>query len=271
MFSAIAASGQAGMAVNLLASASAMPADRRVRPAAAPVRLGADEPAEPADGPMLICVPSVGPAGAAEFLGFARAAGQPVTVLPLPGFDVRAYRPESFGELVEHLAEATRLAAGNRPFVLIGRSSGGLLAHALTELLERRHHAPDGLVLLDTYERDLMFSEDWLASLIVTALDRLLDHLDPDAQRDALLTVGTYLRLLHGRPPAPLRTRSLLLAAADPVPGMPADGWRATRSVPHDRVEVPGDHFTMLDQHAAETAGALSRWLAAQPTGTRRA
>jgi thioesterase domain-containing protein len=44
---------------------------------------------------------------------------------------------------------------------------------------------------------------------------------------------------------------------------MPEDGWRASREVPHDRVEVPGDHFTMLDEDVAETAAAVSRWLSA--------
>jgi thioesterase domain-containing protein len=42
---------------------------------------------------------------------------------------------------------------------------------------------------------------------------------------------------------------------------MPTDGWRAAREAPHDRVEVPGDHFTMLDDHVAETAAAVGKWL----------
>jgi hypothetical protein len=42
---------------------------------------------------------------------------------------------------------------------------------------------------------------------------------------------------------------------------MPADGWRTSREAPHDRVEVPGDHFTMLDDHVADTAAAVGKWL----------
>ncbi|MFI6072289.1 SDR family NAD(P)-dependent oxidoreductase [Actinoplanes sp. NPDC051343] len=257
MFSAIAASGQSGLAVNLLATASAMPIERRQRPTVRPVALTTNP-----DGPLLVCLPSLSPAGAAEFLGFARAAREAVTVLPLPGFDVRPRTPASLAELIDHLAEAAEAAAGDRPFVLVGRSSGGLLAHAVAERLQDR--APAGLILLDTYERDLSrLSEDWIAALIITGLGRLQGHLDPAARRDALLTVGSYLRLFRGWRPGPVKTPSLLIAAGRPVAGMPDDSWRASREVPHDRVEVPGDHFTMLDEDVAETAAAVSRWLSA--------
>jgi thioesterase domain-containing protein/NAD(P)-dependent dehydrogenase (short-subunit alcohol dehydrogenase family) len=264
MFSAIAATGQACLAVNLLASASAMPIDKRERPGSLPIELTGRP-----GGPLLVCLPSFNPAAAAEFLAFARAAHQPVTVLPLPGFDARSRTPETLDALLDCLTDAALDAAGDRPFVLVGRSSGGLVAHAVTDRLERRDRAPDGLILLDTYERDLsLITEDWIASLIVTALGRL------EARRDTLLTVGSYLRLMRGWQPGPLRTRSLLLAAGAPVPGMPADGWKTSRTAPHDRVEVPGDHFTLLDADVAASAAAITAWLEGrgtdQPSGTRR-
>lgn len=65
------------------------------------------------------------------------------------------------------------------------------------------------------------------------------------------------MRLLRGWRPAPVGTPSLLVAAATPMADMPADGWRATRSVPHERVEVAGDHFSMLHEHADATAAAI--------------
>jgi thioesterase domain-containing protein len=131
----------------------------------------------------------------------------------------------------------------------------------VAERLERRGRPPAGLVLLDTYETDLgEVTEDWMAGLVVTGLSRLRGRLDPGAERTALLTTGAYLRLLKGWRPGPLTTPSLLVAAGTPVPAMPP-GWRVSRSVPHRRVEVPGDHFSMLDRHAADTAAAIRTWL----------
>jgi hypothetical protein len=70
---------------------------------------------------------------------------------------------------------------------------------------------------------------------------------------------------MHGWRPLPLTTPSLLVVAGKPVDGMP-DEWRTSRSVPHERAEVPGDHFSMLDQHATETAQAVRAWADALPT-----
>ncbi|WP_203836752.1 type I polyketide synthase [Winogradskya humida] len=256
LFHAIAGSGQYCMAVNLLISASALPS-RRGDEAAPPVAL-----ADSADGPVLVCLPSFGPLGVAEFLPFSRAVGGAVAVVPLPGFDARPRVPTSFDDLIAQLADLAAQAADGRPFVLVGRSSGGQLAHAVTALLERRDLRPAGLVLLDTYENDLgaVTREEWLASLLASGLSRLRDRLDPAAEQAALLAAGAYLRLMRGWHPAPLSTPSLLVGVASPVAGMPA-GWKTSRSGPHTRVEVPGDHLTMLDEQAAATAAAVRAWL----------
>jgi thioesterase domain-containing protein len=168
--------------------------------------------------------------------------------------------------MLDRLADAVTTAAGGRPYALVGRSSGGLIAHAVTGRLEERAQPPRALVLLDTYEVDLGASpEVWAAELVTTALGRLRGRLDPGAEETALLAAGAYVRLLRGWLPAPLATPSLLVAASETADGIPP-GRRAVRSVPHERVEVPGDHFTMLDAHAATTAAAIHAWLAAAAT-----
>ncbi|WP_305785647.1 polyketide synthase [Symbioplanes lichenis] len=238
------------LAVHLLVSASAAAVQGRTGGLPAPVPLSTA-----GEAPPLLCLPSFGPAGAAEFLALSRAYPGPVTVLPLPGFEDLRQLPGSRDELVARLAGAAGTA------VLVGRSSGGQLAHAVTAALEEAGRPPAGLVLLDTYEQDLgQTTEEWLARLLVTGLDRAGGHLGPAAEQTALLATGAYLRMLHGWRPGPLATPSLLIAASEPVSGMP-DDWRATRSVPHERVEVPGDHVTMLDEHAATTAAAIRAWL----------
>jgi acyl transferase domain-containing protein/acyl-CoA synthetase (AMP-forming)/AMP-acid ligase II/thioesterase domain-containing protein len=259
LFHALRMRGEHRLATRLLVSASALPIDRReeVVPQAVPLTV------DGGTGPMLICLPSLGPAAAVEFLPLARAVGGAVSVLPLPGFLDRRYVPESREALIERLADATMATAGTTSFVLVGRSSGGQLAHGTAERLEQRGCPAAGLVLLDTYERDLGdVTEEWLTGLATTGLGRLRGRVPPDAEQTALLTAGAYLRLLGGWHVTPLATPSLLVAAGEPVAGMP-DDWRTTRTVPHTRVEVRGDHFTMLEEHAATTAAAIRQWTGA--------
>ncbi len=252
LFHDLAGTGQHGLAANLLVTASAALAGNRESTPPAVVPL-----IEKDEGPLLFCLPSFGPLGVAEFRAFGQAVGAAVSVVSWPGFESLRRTPESLPTLISHLADQVSAGAAGgagRPVVVVGRSSGGLVAQALTEELERRGRGPAGLVLLDTYESDLgLDAEDWLAGLIVRGLDRL--H-----EQTALLATGSYLRLVHGWRPKAVQAPTLLVAAASPVLGMPQD-WQVTRSVPHERKEVPGDHFTMLDEHAASAAGAVRDWL----------
>lgn len=150
-------------------------------------------------------------------------------------------------------------AAGERPFVIVGRSSGGQLAHLVAAHLERAGHPAAGLVLLDTYEND-EHRDDYGVTLVADGLSRMRARLAVDGERTAMLATGLYVRLLAGWRPEPLTTPSLLVAAAEPYPGLPGT-WRAARSVPHTRVAVPGDHSTMLTVHARTTTGAVRAWL----------
>jgi hypothetical protein len=43
------------------------------------------------------------------------------------------------------------------------------------------------------------------------------------------------------------------------------DHLRVTWSRQHDTVDVPGDHFTVLEEHATTTAKAVRDWLPAMP------
>lgn len=54
----------------------------------------------------------------------------------------------------------------------------------------------------------------------------------------------------------------------EPVPGIEhertasRDDWRSSWSQPHTLVEVPGNHVTVLSEHAGSTAQAIQDWLA---------
>ncbi|MET3423586.1 acyl transferase domain-containing protein/acyl-CoA synthetase (AMP-forming)/AMP-acid ligase II/thioesterase domain-containing protein/acyl carrier protein [Actinoplanes tereljensis] len=258
LFHAILGAGRPELAVNLLISASAAPLGEDDGGVPAPVRL-----AEADDGPVLVCLPSYGPFPHLEFQAFARAAGGAVTVVPLPGFESLVSRPSSLASVTASLAEGALRAAEGRPFVLVGRSSGGHLAHLVAEHLEGAGNPAAALVLLDTYENDHDGHDNLRATLVATGLTRMRARLSPEAERTLMLAAGTYIRLLFDWRPRPLTTPSLLVAAADLLPGLPT-GWRAARSVPHTRIEVPGDHFSMLNVHARTTAAAVRAWLGAE-------
>ena len=79
------------------------------------------------------------------------------------------------------------------------------------------------------------------------------------AERDQAtdrVSAGGYLRLLTSWRPEAIRTQTVVLRAREPVPDVTAHEWR----LPHTRINVPGDHFTMLTGHAATLADAISRW-----------
>ena len=82
------------------------------------------------------------------------------------------------------------------------------------------------------------------------------------AETDRLTAMAGYLELYSGWQPAPVSAPTLFVRARDGVPGTePPAPW----SLPHSEVTVPGDHFTVLEDHARTTALAVHDWLAARP------
>ncbi|MFB6591772.1 type I polyketide synthase [Streptomyces diastaticus] len=225
-------------------------------------------------GPRLICFPAVsalsGPHEYARF-GPALQGRRPVAVLPNPGFLPGERLPADLAVSVAAQAAAVRACAGDEPYVLVGRSAGGWVAHAVAEELERAGGAPSAVVLIDTYP-----AEDGgpgLAGAEGTALSAMTaGMLDNAAQfasagTDRLTAMAGYLELYAGWRPRALAAPTLFVRAADRLPGIgPAEPWH----LPHAEITVPGDHFTMLEEHSRTTALAVDTWLSAHlGAGTR--
>ncbi|MEU6972276.1 alpha/beta fold hydrolase [Kitasatospora aureofaciens] len=142
-------------------------------------------------------------------------------LLPHPGYEGDAV-PEDVEALVRaHAASIRRL---DRPVVLLGRSTGGLVAQAVAERV-----GAEAVVLLDTHPvRD----EERLTELAARTAVRL--------DEPALAAMGAYVRLFLDRPEETAGPTTLHLRPGD----------------------VPGDHFSMLDEHVATTAEAIRTWLA---------
>ncbi|WP_425336818.1 type I polyketide synthase [Streptomyces profundus] len=221
--------------------------------------------------PRLICLPSLSAAsGPHEYARFGRSfqEAREVLALPSPGFAAHEEPPDSYETYRLLLAEAVRGAVGDEPFVLVGRSIGGCVAHAVAGALEESGPAPAGVVLIDTYPVDAGEQDGmdwWLPAMTAGTLDRI-DRFGPPLERHNLTAMGAYQRLFAGWQPKPSTVPTLLVRAAQPLPGaLPAQGpsaeWRAFWPLPHDAAEVPGDHFTVLEDHSESTAAAVADWL----------
>ncbi|MFG2129543.1 type I polyketide synthase [Streptomyces sp. NPDC048751] len=253
-----AETGKTGEFVELLGAAA------RLRPTFGPAEeAGAlSEPVQLTahdEGPVLVCLPTVlatsGPHQYARFAAGLRDR-RAVSAIALPGYLDGEPLPADRSAAIEAATRQTLAAAGERPVVLVGYSSGGLLANGVAARLAERGRPAVGLVLIDTFVFGPELTTDG-ASLFERMFARLADS---GAVTDARLTaMGGYLRLLTGWEPVDSATPILVARATEPLTGFdrpPAD-W----AYPHDVVELAGDHFTVLEEHADRTARAVDEWL----------
>jgi polyketide synthase 7 len=225
--------------------------------ASPPVRLASGE-----RPPCLICLPSaLALSGPHQFVRFARAFNgqRDVHALALPGFMDEEWLPSSLDAVLAAHGKAVVSVSDGAPFVLGGYSSGGLVAYALAEHLESIGAAPAGVVMLDTYPLEHVISKERLAGIARQMLARDGSYVGLTDRR--LLAMASYLRLLSEWQPACLQAPRLLLRASEQAQGTSPPGsdeqWQS-----YDLMHVvPGDHFTMMEDHADSTAKAVSRWL----------
>ncbi|MFF3501783.1 type I polyketide synthase [Streptomyces sp. NPDC003247] len=217
----------------------------------------------------LVCFPALTAlSGPHEYARFGQALDglRDVLAVPAPGYAPDSALPDSADAFVAIQADAVQRLVGERPFALLGRSLGGCVAHAVTAELERRGTPPAGLAMVDTYPMDtasLPGMEWWMPAMINGMVDRF-DAFDLGLSDNGLTTMGHYLRTFGPWQPRPVTTPTLLLRAEDPLPGTPADPPRDTRAfwrLPHTTADVPGDHFSVLEEHSATTAAAVEEWL----------
>ncbi|MFI6151690.1 beta-ketoacyl synthase N-terminal-like domain-containing protein [Kitasatospora sp. NPDC051170] len=204
--------GRPREAMHLLVSASwALPSSTTF-PTTTPQRLSDGE------GPAVVCFPAfVSPPG--EYGPLARHLPG-LWLLPHPGYDGGPV-PQDVDSLAR--AHAASIRQLDRPVVLLGRSTGGLVAQAVADLVPA-----EAVVLLDTHPvRD----EEHLTELAVrTAID---------LTAPALAALGAYARVFLDWNPPPTTTPTLHLRPGD----------------------IPGDHHSLLTDHAATTAQAIRTWL----------
>ncbi|WP_311314969.1 type I polyketide synthase [Streptomyces naphthomycinicus] len=231
----------------------------------APVRLTTGDAV-----PRLVCLPSpMALGGAHQYARFARhfTGRRDVLVPGVPGFGPGEALPNSVDAVLEVLVEGVRRACPDeRPYVLVGYSSGGQFAHAAAELMEKAGQPAAGVVLLDTY----LPGDDGKDDLWRQMFDGMLDR------ESALGGFGTarlaamsrYSDLIQHCLPGALTAPVLFVRPEESfATGTGADDWRATWSGEHEPVDVPGTHFTILEECAQTTATAVEAWLGDLPAG----
>ncbi|WP_084467427.1 type I polyketide synthase [Actinokineospora inagensis] len=200
----------------------------------------------------LICVPSLpAPASPEQYRQFSLTFEnqRDIAVLPLSGYRAGEPLPATREDLIAASAAAVLDHIDDSPYVLLGHSSGGWVAHEIARLLETGPHAPTGVILVDTT------ASPGPTALTSQAADtcRLVLR-DPATLNDTnLIATFRHFTLFADWTPKPLTTPTLLLRAQ--TPALPP--WPMTTTT----VDVPGTHFTVLTTSAHTTATAVDTWL----------
>nr|WP_030613359.1 type I polyketide synthase [Streptomyces achromogenes] len=234
------------------------------------------DPVRLATGPgtlRLVCLPSpMALGGAHQYARLARhfEGRRDLLVPAMPGFGPGEPLPCSVDAVLEAVVEGIRRACPDeRPYVLVGYSSGGQFAHAAAEIMEKAGRPAAGVVLLDTY----LPGDDGKDELWRQMFDGML------ARESALGGFGTarlaamsrYSDLIQHCLPGVLTAPVLFVRPTESFATGPGTGdWRALWPAEHRPADVPGTHFTILEDHAETTAEAVEAWLTDGPAaGTR--
>jgi surfactin synthase thioesterase subunit len=223
-----------------------------------------------ADGPapeLLVCVSGLTAGGGPH--EFARLAAplrgaRRVAAVPVLGYGRGELLPATPEVALDWQAQGVLDHAQGAPVVLFGHSGGALLAHRLAVRMAELGFAPAALILADVYALDDPLMVEWNTELSEGVFDRVEQFVAMDDSR--LTAMAWYGNLFWTNPSPETRFPTLLLRASQPL-REPADGrdWRSTWKAADDVVDVPGDHFTMMAEHAGTTARAVHRWIGELP------
>ncbi|WP_228122192.1 type I polyketide synthase [Saccharothrix syringae] len=251
------------MALRFLASYAlpSYPTTDRARHALPPTRL-ATGPAEA----VLVYVPGYLALGDPTPTGLAGclAGEHDLFALNHPGFRDGHPIPDDVGTLVDTHADTVRELAAGRPFVLVGHCVGGAVAHALGARLAAGGHAPAGVVLLETHHGPDTREDARALALVAADAHRPAELYEDYVEDSAVLAGGGYARIFDRWHPEPSPVPTALLRGR-PTPGMlaidPDRDWRPRWPLPHEAVDVPGDHDSVIAEDAATTAATISGWI----------
>lgn len=214
------------------------------------------------DQPELYCVAPFLPMGVFEYTDFAAQFQQQrnVWVLPNPGFAAEQRLPGHIGQVLNYYQYAIAQSSNHHPFVLVGHSGGGMLAHLLAAHLESQGIRPVALVLIDSYPPGSMTPE--FRRSLMLSLGSLWSTMPPADQQ--MIASAWYQQLLACQTLPPVSAPAMLIRCRDPLPALQTSVgqiWQTQWPNAAITVDVPGDHFSIIHQHSDITAAQIRQWL----------
>jgi surfactin synthase thioesterase subunit len=224
--------------------------------------------------PHIICFPSlIALPGEIQYVRLASCFQgiNDLSVVVAPGYQPNEPLASSIDALTEVLAEATLQCAQDKPFTLLGYSSGGYLAHAVGAHLEARGAQPMSIVLLDPLIPNSMSHQLHKAMMYEFVVRQPMFAANFDDNEIAAM--GTYLRMFREWQPQPVATPTLVVRPTEGIQGAPdkpiiGQEWRTHWPLEHVETEVAGNHFTMSDLCVKTTARSVRDWLSTLPVPT---
>ncbi|WP_374939661.1 type I polyketide synthase [Streptomyces sp. UH6] len=201
--------------------------------------------------------------GAHEYARLAAGfrGARDVYALPHPGFSAGQPLPQDLDVLTRTHADTVLRTVGDAPFVLTGHSGGAMVANVLSLELARQGRPPAAVVLMDSYPFDSPILVDWIPQMLDGMVERDTAFTPMDDYRTTAW--AAYLQFFSSWKAQRLDVPTLLVRADTPLGTVPEDGdWHASWPHPHEVVDVPGDHFTMLGDHSEDVAKRIQEWLA---------
>ncbi|MEV5434388.1 thioesterase domain-containing protein, partial [Streptomyces sp. NPDC052701] len=238
----------------------------------------APPPVKLADGPgtpRLICVSTPMATGGvyqqARLASYFRGVRQ-VSAVPVSGFGSAELLPDTPEAAIEALAASVLVAAEGEPFVVVGYSAGGLLAHVTAQHLERvAGVTPAAVVLLDSYRAD-KGGNNLDEGLVLSMLEKEDTLGRFDSYR--LSTMGRYVELVPKLTAEDIDAPVLFIqctetfspaGAAEDTAAHGGD-WQAKPWSPSHTVRtVRANHFSILEEGAEDTARHIEEWVRTLP------
>ncbi len=211
--------------------------------------------------PQLVCISTpVATGGTHQFLNIAAhlRGDRKVISVPLPGFAPDEPLPATADVGVRAVAESVLEASDGTPFVLVGHSTGGVVACAVAGLLEENWGVrPEGVVMLDTLSLHYVAGDT--TDYLELARGAFAEVEETIADSSRLTAMALWLSRIPGMVRHQTTAPKVLLrcgSAEDVTPEQrallaPADTVRS----------LDATHFSLASEDADQTARVIEDWL----------